>query len=113
MVACGLWFIALFAMAFWKATKRRFAPNWLYKAALYSLPLPWVAAELGWVIAEYGRQPWAIEGILPTRLGASAASAPMVMTSLIDFVVFYTTLLIVDITLMLKYARKGPDLANA
>jgi len=34
-----------------------------------SLPLPWVAAELGWVIAEYGRQPWAIEGILPTRLG--------------------------------------------
>ena len=113
MVACGFWFIALFAMAFWKASKRRFAPSWLYKAALYSLPLPWVAAELGWVIAEDGRQPWAIEGILPTRLGASAASAPMVMTSLIGFVVFYTALLVVDITLMLKYARKGPESVTA
>jgi cytochrome d ubiquinol oxidase subunit I len=109
MVACGFWFIVLFAVAFWKASKRRFAPSWIHRAALFSLPLPWVAAELGWVIAEYGRQPWAIEGILPTRLGASAVDASMVLTSLAGFVIFYTTLLVVDVTLMVKYARKGPE----
>ena len=109
MVACGLWFIALFALSFWKASKRDFKPGWLHKAALYSLPLPWLAAELGWVVAEYGRQPWAIEGILPTRLGASAVDAGAVLTSLTGFVLFYSTLLVVDITLMVKYARKGPE----
>ena len=109
MVACGFWFIALFAIAFWKASKREFAPSWLHKAALYSLPLPWVAAELGWVVAEYGRQPWAIEGILPTHLAASAIDTSAVITSLAGFVLFYSTLLVVDITLMVKYARKGPE----
>jgi len=109
MVACGFWFIALFALAFWAASKRRFEPSWLHKAALLSLPLPWVAAELGWVVAEYGRQPWAIEGILPTRLGASAVDASAVMMSLSGFVIFYTGLLIVDVVLMVKYARLGPD----
>jgi cytochrome bd ubiquinol oxidase subunit I len=112
MVACGFWFIALFAMAFWQASKRRFAPNWLQRVALYSLPLPWVAIELGWIIAEYGRQPWAIEGILPTRLGVSAVSASAVLTSLSGFVIFYTALLIIEIILMLRYARKGPDVAT-
>jgi cytochrome bd ubiquinol oxidase subunit I len=113
MVLCGFWFILLFVLAFRKASKQDFAPSWLHKAALYSLPLPWVAAELGWIVAEYGRQPWAIEGILPTSLGVSATSSAMVMTSLAGFVIFYTSLLIVDITLMLKYARKGPDTSHA
>ena len=112
MVGCGIWFIVLFALSFWKASKRRFEPSWLYKAALYSLPLPWVAIEFGWIIAEYGRQPWAIQGILPTRLGASANSAPMVMTSLAGFVLFYTTLLVIDVKLMIKYAKQGPQTSN-
>lgn len=113
MVACGFWFIALFAISFWKASKNKFEPSWIHKAALYSLPLPWVAAELGWVVAEYGRQPWAIEGILPTALGVSATSSALVLTSLAGFVIFYSTLLIVDITLMVKYARKGPETSNS
>lgn len=109
MVLCGAWFIVLFTIAFWKASKRQFAPSWIHKAALYSLPLPWIAIELGWIVAEYGRQPWAIQGILPTSLGVSANSAELVLTSLAGFVIFYTTLLVIDITLMVKYARKGPD----
>jgi cytochrome d ubiquinol oxidase subunit I len=109
MVACGFWFIVLFAAAFWYSTKRRFGPNWVQRAALISLPLPWVAIELGWIVAEYGRQPWAIEGILPTGLAASAVSAELVMTSLLAFVLFYTALLVIDVRLMFKYARKGPD----
>ena len=110
MVACGLYFIALFAFSFWLASKRQLDKHrWYLRMALWSLPLPWVAAELGWIVAEHGRQPWAIEGILPTALGVSSVSAAQVWTSLIGFVVFYTALAVVDAFLMTRYARKGPD----
>ncbi|MDR3387360.1 MAG: cytochrome ubiquinol oxidase subunit I [Rudaea sp.] len=110
MVGCGLYFIALFAYSFWLASKRRLdARRWYLKLALYSLPLPWLAIELGWIVAEYGRQPWAISGILPTALGVSSVSAGQVLFSIIGFVVFYTALAVIDAVLMLRYARKGPD----
>ena len=110
MVACGFYFIALFAYSFWLASKRRLdKKRWYLKLALWSLPLPWVAAELGWIVAEYGRQPWAIEGILPTSLGVSSVSAGQVWTSLGGFVLFYTVLAVIDAVLMVKFARRGPD----
>lgn len=110
MVACGFYFIALFGYSFWLSTKRKLdSKRWYLKLALCSLPLPWVAAELGWIVAEYGRQPWAIEGILPTALGVSSVTAGQVWTSLGGFVLFYTALAIIDAVLMVKFARKGPD----
>jgi len=110
MVACGVYFILLFGYSFWLSTNRRLDDKrWYLKLALCSLPLPWVAAELGWIVAEYGRQPWAIEGILPTSLGVSSVTAGQVWTSLGGFVLFYTALAIIDAVLMLKFARKGPD----
>ena len=110
MVACGLWFIALFGYAFWLSAKRQLDRHrWFLRATLWSLPLPWLAIELGWIVAEYGRQPWAIEGVLPTALGVSSVSASQVATSLGGFMLFYTALAIVDVMLMLKYVRKGPD----
>ncbi len=110
MVACGFYFIALFALAFWFASRRELERRrWFLRAALYSLPLPWVASELGWIVAEVGRQPWAIEGVLPTALGVSSVSAAQVATSLVGFVLFYSVLAVVDALLMLKYARRGPD----
>jgi cytochrome d ubiquinol oxidase subunit I len=110
MVACGLWFIALFGYSFWLASTRNLTRDrWYLRLALYSLPLPWIAAELGWIVAEYGRQPWAIEGVLPTALGVSSVSTAQVATSLAGFVLFYTALAIVDVMLMRKYIRKGPD----
>ena len=110
MVGCGLWFIALFAYSFWLASRRQLDRHrWYLKAALWSLPLPWIASELGWIVAEYGRQPWAIEGVLPTALGVSSVSVTQVATSLAGFVIFYTALAVVDAVLMLKYVRKGPD----
>ena len=91
MVAVGLFLIALFATAFYLASRHRFEQNrWFLKLALCSLPLPWIAAELGWIVAEYGRQPWAIDGLLPTFLGVSTRSAATVWMSLIGFIVFYT-----------------------
>ncbi|MBM3632294.1 MAG: cytochrome bd-I ubiquinol oxidase subunit CydA [Alphaproteobacteria bacterium] len=109
MVGIGFTLIALFAMAFYICAKRRIEDNrWFLKIALLSLPLPWIASELGWIVAEHGRQPWAIEGILPTNLGVSSISSGQVWFSLIGFVVFYSLLAIVDVFLMIKYIRIGP-----
>jgi cytochrome d ubiquinol oxidase subunit I len=110
MVALGLFLIALFAVALYLASRHRFERNrWFLRLAVYSLPLPWVAAELGWIVAEYGRQPWAIDGLLPTFLGVSTTSAANVWMSLVGFVVFYTTLAAVDVYLMMRMIRQGPD----
>ena len=76
--------------------------------ALWLLPTPWIATSFGWFVAEYGRQPWTVTGILPTHLSASSVSAGEVWASLAGFVLFYTGLLIVELYLMFKYARLGP-----
>ncbi|MEI9991414.1 MAG: cytochrome ubiquinol oxidase subunit I [Rhizomicrobium sp.] len=110
MVACGFWFIALFAAAFYLSATRRLDRYRIFLiVAFASLPLPWLAAELGWIVAEYGRQPWVIEGVLPTFLGVSGTDAHNVLFSLIGFVVFYSGLAVADVYLMVKYIRLGPD----
>ncbi|MBP7710216.1 MAG: cytochrome ubiquinol oxidase subunit I [Rickettsiales bacterium] len=110
MVGLGLYFIILFAVAFWQMNvKRNFDKKLLLKICFYSLPLPWIAAELGWIVAECGRQPWVIEGILPTALGISPVSYGHVLASLTGFVILYTALLVVDLYLMVKYTKLGPD----
>jgi cytochrome d ubiquinol oxidase subunit I len=108
MVGLGFYFIALFALLFWDASHRNFSRRWLLGLTLLSLPLPWIAAELGWIVAEYGRQPWAIDGVLPTFLAVSSVSGAQVLFTLVGFVLFYSALLVVDIVLMLKYVRMGP-----
>ncbi len=109
MVGLGFFFIALFAIAFYLVSTRRIHRVrpflWLM---LLSLPLPWIAAELGWFVSEVGRQPWVIEGVLPTFLAVSSLSVGNVVTTLIGFVLFYSSLLIVDIYLMVKTVRNGP-----
>jgi cytochrome d ubiquinol oxidase subunit I len=110
MVGCGMYFIALFAWSFWLASQRRLDSSRRFlKIALWSLPLPWLAIELGWIVAEYGRQPWAIEGVLPTALGVSSVSSAQILFSISGFVVFYTALAVIDAMLMTKYVRRGPD----
>ena len=110
MVGLGLFFIALFAVAFYLSARHRFERSrWFFRVAVMSLPLPWIAAELGWIVAEYGRQPWAIDGVLPTFLGVSTVPAGNVMASLAGFVVFYSALAAVEVYLMLRMIRRGPD----
>jgi cytochrome d ubiquinol oxidase subunit I len=110
MVACGFWLVLLFGTAFYLSATRKLARyRWFLIASLLSLPLPWLAAELGWVVAEYGRQPWVIEGVLPTALGVSSTSAGNVLFSLLGFAVFYSGLAGADLYLMIKYIRLGPD----
>ncbi len=110
MVLLGFLFIAMFGFAFWlSAVQRLERYKWFLRAAFLALPLPWIAVELGWIVAEYGRQPWAIEGVLPTFLGVSATASSNVVASLAGFVVFYTALAIVDGFLMARMIRLGPD----
>jgi cytochrome d ubiquinol oxidase subunit I len=109
MVALGFFFIALFGAAFYLASRRRCGKPWFLRILMYSLPLPWVAAELGWIVAEYGRQPWIIDGVMPTFLGVSNLPASNVWASLLGFVLFYSALAIVDVGLLVKYVRLGPE----
>jgi cytochrome bd ubiquinol oxidase subunit I len=108
MAGIGFYLIALFTLAFALASLRRLHDRWFLRLALCSLPLPWIAIELGWIVAEYGRQPWVVEGVLPTFLGVSSNSAGNVWLSLAGFTLFYSTLAIVDVTLLVKYIRLGP-----
>ena len=109
MVGIGFYLIALFGYGFYLASRRRLTDQrWFLRLALYSLPLPWIAAEFGWIVAECGRQPWTIDGVLPTFLSVSSVAAYNVWISLIGFVVFYSALLVVDVTLLVKYIRIGP-----
>jgi cytochrome bd ubiquinol oxidase subunit I len=110
MVALGIYFILLFATAFYLSARHRFERHpWFLKVAFWSLPLPWIAIELGWIVAEYGRQPWAVDGVLPTFLAVSPIAIGNVWLSLLGFVVFYTTLAAVDAFLMARTIRRGPD----
>jgi cytochrome d ubiquinol oxidase subunit I len=109
MVGLGFMFLALMVVSFYYAARNQFVNKpWLLKWALYSIPLPWIACEVGWFVAEFGRQPWTIYGVLPTHLSTSSLTSGSLIFSLSGFVIFYTLLLIAELYLMFKYARLGP-----
>ena len=109
MVGLGFAMLVLFVLSFWSTVKVECVQKpWLLKWALWMLPAPWLFCELGWFVAEYGRQPWTIYGVLPTDLSVSTLSAANLYGSLAGFVAFYTALLIVEMVLMVKFARQGP-----
>jgi len=110
MVGLGVWFLFVFGAAFIVLARRRLSRNrWLMKIAMWSIPLPWIAIELGWIVAEYGRQPWTISEVLPTYLSVSSVGLGEILFSLGGFIVFYTFLLVVELYLMQKYIRIGPS----
>jgi cytochrome d ubiquinol oxidase subunit I len=109
MVGLGFAMLLLFGLSFWSTLKSECrARPWLLRAAVVMLPAPWIASELGWVVAEYGRQPWTIYGVLPTHMSVSTLSVNSLYGSLAGFIGFYTVLLVVEIYLMQKFARQGP-----
>jgi cytochrome d ubiquinol oxidase subunit I len=110
MVAAGFLMLFIFAAAVYFCAKRTAGhKRWLLKMALWGIPLPWLASEMGWITAEMGRQPWAIGGILPTGMAVSTHSVGDLIFSLGGFILFYTALAVVEVWLMLKYIRKGPS----
>ena len=110
MVGLGMLFLFIFAASFFFLAIRNLAPQrWLMRLAVICIPLPWIASELGWFVAEYGRQPWTISGVLPTFLSVSSLPVSSVYASLAAFIVFYTGLFVIEMYLMLKYIRLGPS----
>ncbi|WP_068083593.1 cytochrome ubiquinol oxidase subunit I [Novosphingobium rosa] len=108
MAGLGFGFIAFFGMAFYCASACQFRKRWFLKLAIFMIPLPWVAIEFGWVLAEIGRQPWAVDGVLPTFLGASSLTVPQIWTTIFGFTALYGTLAVIEVRLMIASIRKGP-----
>lgn len=109
MVGVGLYLILLTGVFFWLSARRTLDRHpTLLKIALWSIPLPWIAIECGWFVAEFGRQPWIIEGVLPTAAAVSSLGAGTVLLTILGFVAIYTVLIIIEMTLMLRAIQKGP-----
>ncbi len=110
MVGCGLASILIFLLGAVYSLKgtiaRKTKTLWLFVAAL---PLPWLACEAGWFVAEYGRQPWTIYEILPVDLSVSSLTTGDLIGSIAGFVLLYTALLIVEVWLMVRFAKLGPS----
>ncbi|GGZ97829.1 MULTISPECIES: cytochrome ubiquinol oxidase subunit I [Novosphingobium] len=108
MAGLGFFFIGFFALAFYCASACQFSKPWFLKIAVAIIPLPWIAIEFGWMLAEIGRQPWAVEGVLPTFLAASSLSISQIWTTIIGFTLLYGTLAVIEVRLMIATIRKGP-----
>ena len=109
MVGLGFAMLALFTLAFWSTLKWCcMEKRWLLTWALWMLPAPWISCELGWYVAEYGRQPWTIYGVLPTHLSVSTLGVGSLYGSLAGFIGFYTLLLVIEMYLMVRFVRQGP-----
>jgi cytochrome d ubiquinol oxidase subunit I len=110
MVAAGFTMLLIFVLAFYYNARRVIEQKrWLLRLALYGIPLPWIAVETGWFVAEFGRQPWAIGEVLPTFLATSTLTTGDLIFSLAGFIGFYTFLLIIELWLMFHFARQGPS----
>jgi len=110
MVGLGFMLLALIAVAFYYCCTRVFdQKKWLLKLLIIALPAPWIAIELGWFVAEYGRQPWTIGGVLPTFLSTSTLTTGDLIGSIFGLVLIYTVLLAAEVYLMVKFVRQGPS----
>lgn len=110
MVGSGLAMALVFILGLFFTFKNEIVnKKWYLRLAMLSLPLPWIASEAGWFVAEFGRQPWTIYNVLPTHLSVSALSTSDVASSLLGFGALYTALLIVEMWLMIRISKRGPS----
>jgi len=110
MVGCGIIMLLIIAASFWSVIRNRIGEKkWLLRTALYGIPLPWIAIESGWFVAEYGRQPWAIGEVLPTAVANSSLTAGDLIFSMLLICGLYTLFLVAELFLMFKFARLGPS----
>ncbi|HHO0937263.1 TPA: cytochrome ubiquinol oxidase subunit I [Aeromonas hydrophila] len=109
MVGIGVVLLALFAAAFLQLCRGKLVQSpRLLKALFWSIPLPWIAIEAGWFVAEFGRQPWTISDVLPVSASVSLLTPSQLWFSLISICLIYTSLLVVELFLLRHVIRKGP-----
>ena len=113
MVGLGGYLFLLMAAVLWAERKKRLAEmKWLLRIALLSTPLVYLAGQAGWIVAEVGRQPWTIEGLLPVKAAVSSVSVAAVQTTFFIFVAIFTLFLLIEIRILLKAIQKGPETDN-
>lgn len=109
MVGLGFVFLAVFIVVlFFYYRKTLENQKWLHWIALLSIPLVYICSQAGWIVAEVGRQPWAIQDILPVNAAVSNISANSVKITFLLFLTLFTGLLIAELTIMVKQIKKGP-----
>ncbi|MCX7862693.1 MAG: cytochrome ubiquinol oxidase subunit I [Bacteroidales bacterium] len=109
MVALGFLFLLIFILTLWYSIKDTLqTKKWLLRIALWSIPLGYLASQLGWVVAEVGRQPWAIQNILPVFKATSHLSVGAVQTTFFLFLILFTILLTAEIRILVKQIKNGP-----
>ncbi|NLE33988.1 MAG: cytochrome ubiquinol oxidase subunit I [Bacteroidales bacterium] len=109
MVGLGFFFILLFVLALWFHKRKTLEKNsWFLWLALFSIPLAYLASELGWIVTEMGRQPWIIQNLMPVHVAVSNISAGAVQTTFWLFAVLFTALLIAEISIMVRQIKTGP-----
>ena len=110
MVGLGVLFLLFFALSTFLSYKKDITKmRWLHVTGMALLPLGYIASEAGWLVAEFGRQPWTIQDMLPTWVAVSDISSASVMLTFFIFLALFTLLLIVEISIMCKAIKKGPE----
>ncbi|MBQ5903546.1 MAG: cytochrome ubiquinol oxidase subunit I [Alistipes sp.] len=113
MVGLGGALLLLMGVVLWAEHKKRLKEmTWLQWAALLSIPLVYIAGQAGWIVAEVGRQPWTIEGLLPVKAAVSSVSVTAVQTTFFVFVAIFTLFLVIELRILTGAIRKGPEIEN-
>ena len=113
MVGLGGALLLLMGVVLWAEHKKRLKEmTWLQWAALLSIPLVYIAGQAGWIVAEVGRQPWTIEGLLPVKAAVSSVSVAAVQTTFFVFVAIFTLFLVIELRILTGAIRKGPEIEN-
>jgi cytochrome bd ubiquinol oxidase subunit I len=110
MVVLGVYFIVFFIAYFILSRKKLLSKykilQWI---GIITIPLAYIASQTGWIVAEVGRQPWAIQDILPVNAGISRLATSSVQTTFIIFAVLFSILLIAELSIMIRAIKKGPE----
>ena len=110
MVGLGGFLLLLMVVVFWAERRRRLIDmRWLLWVALFSIPLVYFAGQAGWIVAEVGRQPWVIEGLLPVKAAVSSVSVSAVQTTFWLFVAIFTLFLVIELRILVKAIKQGPN----
>ena len=113
MVGLGVFFLLLMTAILWFECRQTLVQKrWLQHIALWTMPLIYIAGQAGWIVAEVGRQPWTIQGLLPVNAAVSSVSVGAVQTTFFIFVAIFTLFLIIEIRIMLKAVQKGPEIEH-
>ena len=110
MIGLGMLMALVLLLSVWFAWKDRLVnKKWLLWTAIICIPLVYVCGQCGWIVAEVGRQPWTIQGLLPVNVAISSLSAGAVKTTFFLFLAVFALFLAIEIRILISAIRKGPE----